>query len=294
MSSYASLQEKSRFDDTFGTISALGDKVTIACEGTASATVSIKGTFSGRIEVYGSAADGVTTRGGRLAFLSSTGSVGSNILVNNGTTWDKEFRFVTGGNKLTLEAIEWDSGSVEVQVSVSQASSLVFVNGPVHNAEEEAVRSGRAFLAGLSGTALTSGQEVHFILRNPATSTRSLYLTERLFASVASSNIEYKAYANPTNILTGTGVAVARKVGSQQSLAEFTFQVATADTIVLNGAGGSSEPIPITGEVRERKLLVIVPPDNSLGFTIRGAGNNLGQAARIWSTLQWYEEDAVI
>ena len=294
MPQYDRYQELSRYDEKFGTLTTLGDTVSIPCTGTASAVISIKGTFTGKITVYGTAADSVSAEGGRLAFLSGVGSLGTNVLANNGRVWDKEFRCVTGGSFLRIEATEWSSGSAEISISVSNAPSIVFINGPVHSAEEEAVRGGRAFLTGLASVALTSSQDLHLILRNPNTSTSSMYLTERLFSSISQEPLEYIASTNPTNVLTQTGITGNRKFGGPDSAVEFTYQVATAGAIVLNGGAGSSEPIPSDGTVRERKFLFVIPPNTALGFTIRGAGNNLAQSSRVWSTFQWFEEDLVI
>jgi hypothetical protein len=298
MSSYGRYQDKSRFEDVSGSLSANGDTITIPCEGTASAVVSIKGTFNGKIRAYGSAANSVSTEGGRIAFLSGVGSLGTDTITNTGDTWDSEFRFITGGNKFTLEAVDWVSGTVEIQMSVSNASSVVFINGPVHSAEEEATRSGRAFLSGTGVIPVTGTEAVFVKFENPSNSTHNLFLARRLFSANRTGTdaiLEYRAYVNPTMVLSTVGPEINRRVGSPfAAQAIWSWQAADFTTITIGGTEGSGGFIPHLGVPEVRDLEVVIPPGESLGFVVTGQGNNIGQAARISIALEWYEEDYVI
>jgi len=279
-----------------GTLSAVGQKVTLNSEGTASAVVSIKGTFVGEITAYGAAADGVSSQGGRIAFLSGVGSLGSNVVVNNGSDWDREFRFVTGGHSITLEATGWTSGTAEIELSVSPAASLVFVNGPVHNADEEAVRDGRGFVSNTGVVPVTNGNVLILTLQNPADSGVNLFITDRTFANnqgAADENLEFVGYANPTYVPTTLGAGVNRKAGGPTSVGEFRYQVRSLTGLSVGGIMGVNTILP-NGVPYDLEFLFVIPPSKGLGIVLAGAGQNIGNAVRTSIGLEWYEEDSVI
>lgn len=290
MPSYEYYEHLSRYSEASGTISAQGESVEVVCEGTGSGVVSIKGTFTGKLRFYGLSTELSTAEGGRIAFASGVGSLGTNVIENTGDAWDVEFRVVTDGHKLVVVADEWTSGTATVDISVSDTPSITFINGPVHTAEEEAVRDKRAYLVDITGTQLPASDELAFIIKNPANSGYNLMLTDRLFASNSPDPLEYVAYVNPTITLANSATPINRYLGADANVMEFTYEVGDADTLVMGGIQGSSQPIPYDNTTVNRELLAVIPPNNSLGFLIKGAGNNITNAARVWATLQWYVE----
>ena len=116
-----------------GTITSIDDQVVLEAPGSGSATVVIKGTFTGTLQAVGSSTEDYATKGGRLLFQSGVGSTGSNKVVGDGTAINKEFRIVSGGRYIIIEPTAWTSGSATVEVYASQAASTIFINGPVNS-----------------------------------------------------------------------------------------------------------------------------------------------------------------
>lgn len=161
-------------------------------------------------------------------------------------------------------------------------------------AEWSALQAGRAFLASVGGSNLTAGQEIYLTIANPADSGRTLFITNRLFGAFADAadRLEYVAYSNPTAVLTTVGTPVNRDVSLQASapsVAGFRYQIAAQGSITMGGVTGSSNPIRRDGGIDPRRLSVEVAAGQILGFSVRGAGQNLSQSARVYVTLEWFE-----
>lgn len=273
-----------------GFLKANGEKFVMDVEGTSSATVRVKGTFTGTLTFLG----GVTPSdvvGARMLMQTGVGSIAVNSLEVDGPI-DREFRVVTGGTTFVVEASNWSSGGVSIEAFATEDPSIVFINGPVQNSDEQAARAGRAFLSSTGGQSVTANQELYIIWENPSDSGKIYILTERLFSALSSDEVEYLAYGNPTATLSNSLPAINRYIGNAStSDAEVSYEVADVGDITMGGVTGSGEAIPNDGIPRERKLVAIIPPGQSIGFSIRGAGNNISQASRLFITLQWYEED---
>jgi hypothetical protein len=167
------------------------------------------------------------------------------------------------------------------------------VFGYVRTEESEAVKEGRGFVASTAVLPIEIGQILAFVLVNPADSGVKLLITNRRFTSDQANGdipIEYRAYSNPTYVPGTAGVVVNRSVGSPASDATFRYATGASETITMGGTAGSAETIRTGGGASERQLLVVIPPGNSLGFTVTGAGQNLSQATRVSGTIEWYEE----
>jgi len=167
--------------------------------------------------------------------------------------------------------------------------------GFVRTEESEAVKEGRAFVASTAVLPVEIGQILAFVLVNPSDSGVNMFITNRRFTSDQANGdipIEYRAYSNPTYVPATAGVVVNRWLGLPPSDATFRYTTGASASITMGGSGGSAETIRTGGGASERQLLVVIPPGNSLGFTVTGAGQNLLQAARISGTLEWYEEAA--
>lgn len=265
----------------------------VPCSGTSSAVVYIDGTINATISVTGGP-DITNTKGKRILTQTDGGSTGRNALRINGAI-DEEFRLVTGGDLLKIELSDYVSGAVEVDVVCTEDPSIIFINGPVHTADEQAVRAGRAFVSAVPAQSVTTDQELHFVVSNPDGSGKNLIVTSRRFGATVvntSDRIEYVVTVNPATVLNQSAAPNNRYLGESTSPAGTVhWQVAAVGAVSLGGTTGSSEPIPNNGTPVNRELLVIIPPGTALGFTIRGAGNNSGQAARLFGTVEWFEED---
>lgn len=283
--------------DKVGLLDSLNSEYWIDCPDTSSAIIKVIGNFNGVISVEDSglpsdqaASTGVL--GGRIVFKSGVGSLGENKIRNDGTEILNEYRIVTGGQSIRLKMTEWISGYAFVRVFASHNPSLLFINGPVHSAEEEATRARRAYVASTGAQSISTTQTLYTILKNPANSGINLFLTERIFGTNQKTNdvpIYYQAWGNPTAVLSNNSTPINRFLGGVGSNVSFTYQIATTGSIAMGGTIGSGEPIPLGGIVRERKFQVIVPPNTSLGFAITGT-NVASGSMTAFCNLQWYEE----
>lgn len=262
----------------------------VPCSGTSSATVHIKGTLSATLTVSGGP-DVNNTVGPRMLMQAGVGSLGRHVLRVNGAI-DKEFRIATGSDVVKIALSNYVSGSVTVDIVCTEDPSILFINGPVHGADEQAARAGRGFVSAPSGQNVQAGNVLAFTLSNPAGSGRNILITNRKFAALASEDVEYLAYVNPTITLTQISASNNRFLGdTATAVGVFRWQTGTAASIVMGGTQASGEPIPNNGVAVNRQLLVILPPGTTLGFTITGSGNNLQNSARLFATIEWFEED---
>jgi hypothetical protein len=164
----------------------------------------------------------------------------------------------------------------------------------VHNAEEEAVRGGNAYLSGTGVLSVTGTQALFTKLENPAASQFNLFLKRRLFGgnrTAGDAVLEYRAYANPTMALSNVGPEINRRIGDANTAeAIWSWQAAGIGDITIGGIEGSGGFVPHLGIQEVRDVEIIIPPGESLGFVVTGAGANIGQAARLSVSLEWYEE----
>lgn len=270
-------------------LSGNGQQLFYGVADSSSAIISVQGTFVGEIVVEGSIS-ATATFGPRLVMRAGVGPLGINIMRGHGDGVPHEYRLVTGGDRIRLTATNWVSGTATIEVLANNDPDIVFVNGPVHTAEDEAVRAGRAYLASTGVLAVSSGNALFGILSNPANSNRNFNITKRLFGNTSDTVLEYQVYSDPTATLSQVGAKPNRLVAGPVTNAIFTYQVAPVANITMGGTLGSGEPISSNGIIRERELLVQLPPGRKLGFKIDGNGN-LIMASRLALTLEWYEEE---
>lgn len=274
-----------------GTISALNDTVEMNCQGASSAVIDIKGTFNGVLEVVGSGevievAD--RSQGGRLVFKTGVGSLGENKIRNNGEAIDAEYRVVAGGRSLTVKAIEWTSGSCEVKIITSKSASIVFINGPVHNALEEAIRSGRAYSVGTGNVSL-SNQTLNMIFSNPSDSNVNCFVARRRFSNDRTSNQDMIQTGLVTTFSDLTGATQVTpnnlKTGGGVSVVDFEYKI---DSSPL-GTPVIETPLPLNGVPFADSEIRLVQPGQKFAYTIEGlgGGNNTSNVA---ATFIWYEE----
>jgi len=274
-----------------GTIYALNDEIVIDVQGTASATISVSGTFDGDIAVVG-ANSGYSPEGGRLLFQSGVGALGSNLIVNSGAAIEKEFRIVTGSERIILRATRWASGSAKVDVYATEDPSTVFVNGPVHTSFEQAVRDGRGYSAGVGDVAVQTGEFLNITFVNPPDSGRNAFMQIRSFQQEATESLVLHIVSDPDPI-TGTLITPLNlNNGNPASDMEIRYEV---DTTALTGASvGPGAFIPANGvpyDIDADIFLRVVPPGKAFGFYVGGTGSNPAQASKVAFVYGHYEED---
>lgn len=272
------------------TIDGAGQVKTFSCLGTASAVISFSGNFTGKIRVDGSTSEN-GSNGGRALFKTGVGSVGDNVIEGAGQV-DREYRIVTGGERIILTVVEWSSGSCDVEFLANREASVVFVAGPVHTADEHAVRSGRGFISSSGVLPVTTGNVVVVTLQNPSDSGVNLFIERRSFTNniaPTGTNLEFIGYANPTYVPTSSGVGVNRNAGDAASAAEFKYEVRAIAGLTIGGITGVGTVLP-NGTPYDLDFIFILEPGKGLGILVEGEGNNIGNAARISLGFMWHEE----
>lgn len=279
-----------------GTIDAADDDLIVNIAGLIGVTISVSGEFMGDLEVTGFNDYETKQRGARTVFKSGTGSLGESCIRGYGAmnTEPREYRVVGGSKWLSIRAANFTGIKVDVSVFATKEQSVVFVDGAVQTAEEIAARNGRAYLAAIPQTTVAEDDEVAFVLTNPIDSGSNLFLTERIFGSTETGlnpPLNYRVYLNPTFDPAVVGV-IGNRRGERDRDSAAVFKYEKAQAIVMGGIELSGEPIPNGGISRERKLLAIFPPGQSLGFVIRGEIKP-AKSADVFATLQWFEEDLI-
>lgn len=277
-----------------GTVSANGDTVELICPDCQSGELTISGTFDGRVTLTGTITETSVVEGGRLLFRSGVGSTGRNYVRTTGGSREvsQEYRFIPGGERIILRASEWTSGSLTIELRASPAQTNIFLNGPVHTAEEEATRDARGYIASTGVLSVAAGNIIIATLSNPTDNSNNLFVKSRTFAnnrSPTDDNLEFIGYANPTYVPTTLGNIVNRRAGGNPSSAVFRSEARSIVGLTIGGIMGRNQILP-NGVPYNLDFDFIIPPGNSLGLVIAGEGNNLANAVRIGLELRWYEE----
>lgn len=164
------------------------------------------------------------------------------------------------------------------------------MNGPVHTAEEEAVRTGRGFLASTGFVSVPAGSYLNFVLSNPSGSGKNVFVTLRKFVQSTAGILTYQGRSNPTAISGGTAVTPSQRRNdlSTASVASFTYQSATQN--ISTGTAGPTGMIPASGIDEAITSLRVISPGTSMGYSIGGAGGGLAAQAGIAVDIVWFEE----
>lgn len=162
--------------------------------------------------------------------------------------------------------------------------------------ETAMARMGCNFISSTGVVPVPAGELLYITWSNPVGSGLYATLYLRSFSSSTSDGdqlLKYKAFANPTNIPTNALPAINKHFNHPNvSVIETRFIIDTESNIgPIGGVEGSGETIPSNGVPRDRFLDVIVPPGQTVGFSIQGAGNgNIANIVKATVTLEWYEE----
>lgn len=292
LSEYVNVESYQDLYTKYGEISSLNGMVEIDCAGTASATISVSGTFTGTLTVTGSgstvAENGI--QGGRLLFKSGVGSLGANWVKHDTSTGDAEYRVNTGGKSLRVKMTSYESGTAKIKIAATVSPSIVFVNGPVHNALEEAVRAGRAYSAGTGFQAVSGSNYLKYRFYNPIDSGVNCFVTLRKTITATTSQfLTSQLVLDPDPITGGINATPANlRNGSPDSVVQFSWKYESTPLVGGTVVGGL--PIPLNGVALDIEVLRLVQPGELFGYQIQGAGGPLSQAILSSMALIWYEE----
>jgi len=277
---------------TTGTISALNGMVELDCDGSASAVISVSGTFIGSLTFTGSestvAESGI--QGGRLAFKSGVGSLGENVVKFTATTGNTEYRIVTGGKSVRVKATSYTSGTSTIKILATQNASTVFINGPVHNTFEEAIRGGRAFSAGTGVQSLSGSNYLKYRFSNPSDSGVNCFVTLRKTVTATTTTfLTSQLVISPSAITSPTTVTPSNlKTGGVASVVSFTHK--NEATALTGGTLVGGLPIPLNAISLDIDVIRLVQPGEVFGYQIQAGGGGLGSAIQTGMSVIWFEE----
>lgn len=275
-----------------GSLAALNDAVAMVAMGAPGYEVLITPTpgspLVGTVQFY----DPVSGSN-RSLFKAGVGEldVGSVPMLGQTTpTWYRGVSF----NGFACRLTNYVSGSATVTIWGSYATSGTFQNNPVHSTEEGALRNGRAFTAASSTIAIPTGQNLSFVLSNPAGNNLRLILLNRTFttdqtAASTAAPCKWFGISNPTVNLPATVATVTnRRTGGAVSASSALYGVSasrpdTSPTLATPGGGF----IPTGGNTFQLGTLVTIEPGTSRGAWI----NNVTGATLNGSiNFMWIEE----
>lgn len=180
---------------------------------------------------------------------------------------------------------------VDTLPDTTGGAGRIIESKPTIGVIDVALRDGRSWLAAAPSVAILSGQYLHCLLRNPVDSGRNVIVYNRRFSTSGSDVLQYKAYASPTALPSTDAPPINLSLGhGGVSTTQFSFE-ANATEAFFGALTGSVETIPANGFTSERRLLALLEPGSSLGFTIAGIGQgNPLNAGAVNVVLEFYEE----
>lgn len=276
---------------TGGTLAGDGDTVILYSPNSASATVTVEGTFLGDISLTGSILNNGEVEGGRLLFESGVGSIGSNVVVGRGNEIAREYRILCGGDYIIARASNWESGSASVRIHAQEAPNIVFINGPVHSTFEEAQRAGRSYSVGTGVQSVTTSNFLQYRFFNNTNNLRRCFVTDRIFTNnrpSGSVNLELGFFPEYATALAGATDVTPNnlKPGGAAAAAEFQWRVNGTSL----GTPALGQILPLEGVSFDIQINRILEPGDSFAYQIGGAGGSLNNAARISASVIWFEE----
>lgn len=279
------------YDSKPQTISADGGEVWLHAPGCAGGVITVEGTFSGTLSLVGAIERGAA-EGPRLLFQSGVGSIGRNYVVGYGAAVDREYRFIDGANWLCLRASNWVSGSVTVRIVATHSPAAMFSIGPVRTTFEEAERAGRAYSVGTGTLGVTGSNYLQWRMENPSGSGKRYYITERWFSNDRASgqeNLETEFYPTYATPLDGATTRTPNNLLPSGPASDAVFEYVVDNTTL--GTAALGQVLPVDGVILKIEVDRVLEPGQSFAYQIGGAGGSLSNAARIASTVIWYEED---
>jgi hypothetical protein len=275
-----------------GTLAGLGQTVEVPLNGASSGLWVLSSTnFIGTVVAEGCVEATCTTPGGRLLFKSGVGSIGTNAITLAGGVIAREYRVVTGGNRMRLRVTAYTSGTMSAIGFAQATPNLLFVNGPVHTAEEEAVRAGRAYIMSTAMQSVAAGSFLNATISNPTGSGVNVFVTMRMFEcnqANGATPAEWTTYANPTTVPATTSAPVNRMLGGGASTTVFRYAV--SGTALAGGTVADSGTVYTGGGPTPNVIMSTLVPGQTGGVVIGGGGGGLAAAQRCKVSYAIYEE----
>jgi hypothetical protein len=158
--------------------------------------------------------------------------------------------------------------------------------------EEARILAGFGYTVSSSIVSVSSGNYLNASLANPSNSGVTLVMTSRVLnCNIASGATpsEYGRFATGSTFPaspTPTIVAVGnRRAGGAASTAVFQFQMATTPLAGTQSSGGF---VPTGGNRLDIKEIVLIPPGQTLLYSMGGSGGGLAATARCAITFLFY------
>jgi len=280
-----------------GTLTAVGNVLTLNCPGSVGAVVSVNGTWTGDIVVYGSTDAPGLVQGLRIAYKSGIGSSGIATITGNGALIQKEIPVLTGGQRITVQAQSNFVGSVALTIIATASPSVIGISGPVHTAEEEAIRNAHGFTFNTGIQLVGAGQYLNVIIKNPSNSGVNLFFRRRYFFTdrvFADAPLTFAQLTNPVD----PGLTFAQ--GSNLQTAPTASPAPMSNcTLAFNVSGthiDTSPPTanPIQAIIDTQQPFIfdterMIVPGASLGYYVAGVGTD-GFIPQVEFLCNWYEE----
>jgi hypothetical protein len=280
-----------------GTLAAVNDMVALLCPGSTSAFVSVNGTWTGDILIYGTTDPGASVKGTRIAYKSGIGSSGTATITGNGALVQKEFPVITGGQRLVVQAQANFVGSVAISILATVSASIIGISGPVHTAEEEAIRNAHGFSASTGIQTVPAGMFLNLAINNPSNSSLNMFIRRRFFftnRSGADAPLQISQLENPVTtgmtFRTGSNLQLGAPASPNPlSVCMLAFNVSATH---IDTSPPTSNPITALSAVgspfvidTEREL----KPGATLGYYITGTGSG-ANASKVDFVINWFEE----
>ncbi len=280
-----------------GTLSAAGNTLTLECPGSTGANISVNGTWTGDVMVFGSTDAGGTVQGQRIAYKSGIGSSGVSTISGNGSLVQKEIPVLSGGQRVVVKAQPNFVGSVGVTIIATPSPSVIGISGPVHTAEEEAIRNAHGFTFNTGIQTVTAGQYLNVIVKNPTNSGVNLFFRRRYFFTDRVHGDPPLTFAQLTNPVD-PGLTFTQGSNLQTTPTASPAPMSNC-TLAFNVSGthiDTSPPTvnPIQAIIDTQQPFIfdterMLVPGASLGYYVAGVGT-APNAAQVEFLCNWYEE----
>ena len=275
-------------------LSALNAQAKLDCPGAAGYIVTVS-QVSGQPVFVGSltsSGDGNSWRSRRF-FRTGVGELDTSTEVLDGTQSSLEYR-LSAGDSAAIVVSKYTSGQVQVTISGSLNTGMVFLNGPVHTADEAAIRAGRGFRLATQLTAVTANQNFNFALLNPAGSGRNVFVQGLWVCQTSASVLQLSQRVGvntQTSAVTPTTITPVNRRPDSATTSVVTAAAGASTTAITAGTLGAQIPLQPSGACTQVQEIDMLTPSQSLGLTVAGVGGGLnGTASSITAYVEYYEE----
>lgn len=275
-------------------LSALSAIASLPCPGAAGYIVKVEpvtgqSAFIGSLQASG---DGNSWRSRRF-FRTGVGELDTSTEVLDGTQGSLEYR-LSAGDSAAVVVSKYTSGQVQVTISGSLNTGMVFLNGPIHTSEEAAVRAGRGFGLATQLTAVTANQFYNFALINPAGTGRNIFVQTIQVCQTSGTVLQLSqrlSVGAQTSAITPSAVVPFNRRPDSMMASVLTAAAGASTTAITAGTLSLQIPLKPSGECTVIPAVDMLTPGQSIGMTVAGVGGGLaGAASSISVFVDDYEE----